>query len=92
MIWDKEAVRQLRQKLELTQTEFAEFLGCRQQTISEWEQGLYAPANAYGKLLTMIKNQNPGPFVNVPSPEKVESAQSDDSEMPESRPFDPAVD
>ena len=51
MGWDKDSIRKLRKDLRLTQVEFALRLGCRQQTVSEWEQGLYEPANAYRKLL-----------------------------------------
>lgn len=57
MIWDKQRVLRLRQNLGLTQGELAETLGCRQQTVSEWELGLYAPANAYGKLLSNLEYQ-----------------------------------
>ena len=55
MHWNKESVLELRHKLGLTQMELAKLLGCRQQTVSEWELGLYAPANAYGKLLTQLR-------------------------------------
>ncbi len=65
MIWDNERIKELRHKLDFTQTEFAEILGCRQQTISEWEQGLYLPGNAYGKLLDQLSQE-----VSVDSPPK----------------------
>jgi len=39
--WSKEEVRALRQHLNLTQARLAEELGTRQQTISEWENGMY---------------------------------------------------
>ena len=93
MTWDKDAVKQLRQSLELTQNEFAELLGCRQQTISEWEQGLYAPANAYGKLLSQLKVKTPH-FSRV----SYSRQQEDVLPVPVSgeneydRPFDPAID
>ena len=57
MSWDQQRVKQLRQKLGLSQAELARELGCRQQTVSEWELGLYAPANAYGKLLGQLENR-----------------------------------
>lgn len=38
----------------LTQREFAEQLGTRQQTISEWETGMYQPRGASATLLTII--------------------------------------
>jgi transcriptional regulator with XRE-family HTH domain len=54
MGWDKDSVKALRKQLGLTQMDFARYLGCRQQTVSEWELGIYAPANAYGKLLDQL--------------------------------------
>lgn len=53
-MWDKETIKNLRVKLLLTQCEFAKRLGCRQQTVSEWEVGMYVPANAYCKLLDFL--------------------------------------
>lgn len=58
MGWNKDNIKALRKKLGLSQMELAQRLGCRQQTVSEWEQGIYEPANAYGKLLTQFENQN----------------------------------
>ena len=55
MTWDQQSVKQLREALGLTQSELARELGCRQQTVSEWELGLYSPANAYGKLLSHLE-------------------------------------
>ena len=52
--WDAETIKRARKARNLTQAELAEGLGCRQQTISEWELGMYAPKNAYQKLLTMF--------------------------------------
>jgi transcriptional regulator with XRE-family HTH domain len=62
--WDKEAVKVLRKSLRLTQCEFAKRLGCRQQTVSEWEQGVYEPANAYGKLLDLFERSTASEFNN----------------------------
>ena len=59
MEWDSVRVKQLRLRLGLTQAEFARELGCRQQTISEWEQGIYKPANAYGRLLSAMDARAP---------------------------------
>ena len=58
MTWDKDSIKELRLKLGLTQTEFAYKLGCRQQTVSEWELGLYVPGNAYGRLLAAMEVEN----------------------------------
>jgi DNA-binding transcriptional regulator YiaG len=47
-------VQALRQHLGLTQRELAEKLGIRQQTISEWETGMYKPRGASITLLSII--------------------------------------
>jgi len=52
--WDKESVRALRRHLGLTQTKLAEELGTRQQTISEWETGMYQPRGTSATLLSII--------------------------------------
>lgn len=52
--WDSERIRNLRRHLELTQRGLAEELGTRQQTISEWEVGMYQPRGASATLLSII--------------------------------------
>ena len=52
--WDKQSIQGLRHHLGLTQTELADQLGTRQQTISEWETGMYQPRGASATLLSMI--------------------------------------
>lgn len=52
--WDGERIRALRTHLKLTQSEMAEQLGTRQQTISEWEKGMYKPRGASATLLTIV--------------------------------------
>jgi DNA-binding transcriptional regulator YiaG len=52
--WDKARIQALRQHLGLTQQAMAEQLGTRQQTISEWETGMYQPRGASLKLLSLI--------------------------------------
>lgn len=49
--WDAEKVRALRRFLGLTQQEMAEELGIRQQTVSEWETGVYKPRGPSLRLL-----------------------------------------
>lgn len=56
--WDKEHVRALRQHLGLTQAKLAEELGTRQQTISEWETGIYQPRGTSATLLSMIAERS----------------------------------
>jgi len=52
--WESRRIRALRQHLNLTQQELANELGTRQQTISEWETGMYKPRGASSTLLTII--------------------------------------
>jgi DNA-binding transcriptional regulator YiaG len=52
--WDSKRVRALREHLGLTQQEMADQLGTRQQTISEWETGMYQPRGASSTLLSMV--------------------------------------
>lgn len=52
--WDYQRIRALRRHLGLTQHQMAEELGTRQQTISEWETGIYQPRGASATLLSII--------------------------------------
>lgn len=52
--WDAGKVKALRQHMGLTQDAMAQELGTRQQTISEWETGLYAPRGLSERLLGMV--------------------------------------
>ena len=52
--WEAEGVRALRRHLGLSQQQMAAELGTRQQTVSEWETGLYRPRGASVRLLTII--------------------------------------
>jgi DNA-binding transcriptional regulator YiaG len=52
--WDAAGVRALRRHLRLTQQGLADELGTRQQTISEWETGLYRPRGTSARLLTLV--------------------------------------
>lgn len=52
--WDGEKIHALRTHLKLTQNEMAEELGTRQQTISEWEKGMYKPRGASATLLSIV--------------------------------------
>jgi len=52
--WDGERIHALRRHLALTQSELAEKLGTRQQTISEWEKGMYQPRGASATLLSIV--------------------------------------
>jgi DNA-binding transcriptional regulator YiaG len=56
--WDKESIRILRRHLGLTQKMLADQLGTRQQTISEWETGMYQPRGTSSTLLSIIAERN----------------------------------
>lgn len=56
--WDATGVRALRFHLGLTQEGLAAELGMRQQTISEWERGLYQPRGASATLLTLVAERS----------------------------------
>ena len=55
--WDSDLIRALRHHMGMGQSELAEQLGVRQQTISEWETGSYAPKRAMSKYLMIIAEQ-----------------------------------
>jgi DNA-binding transcriptional regulator YiaG len=55
--WDAGKVRALRQHMGLTQDELAQRMGTRQQTISEWETGMYAPRGVSERMLGMVAEQ-----------------------------------
>jgi len=52
--WDGDSIHALRAHLGLTQRAMADELGTRQQTISEWEKGMYRPRGASVTLLSIV--------------------------------------
>ena len=48
----------MRRHLGLTQAKLAEELGIRQQTISEWETGMYQPRGTSATLLNIIAERS----------------------------------
>ena len=60
--WGAESVRALRRHLGLSQTALAAELGTRQQTVSEWETGLYRPRGASARLLTIVAERAGFPY------------------------------
>jgi DNA-binding transcriptional regulator YiaG len=52
--WDGASIQALRRHLGLTQQELSARLGIRQQTVSEWETGMYRPRGATVTLLSMV--------------------------------------
>ena len=65
--WDSERIQTLRRHLGLTQRELAERLGTRQQTISEWETGMYKPRGASATLLSIIAERAKFEYQAIPS-------------------------
>ena len=55
--WDSQRIQTLRRHLGLTQRQLADRLGVRQQTISEWETGMYQPRGASSTLLSIIAEE-----------------------------------
>jgi DNA-binding transcriptional regulator YiaG len=54
VIWNAAMVKALREHMGLTQIEMAKELGVRQQTISEWETGVYEPKRSTSKYLSLV--------------------------------------
>ena len=65
--WNSERIQTLRRHLGLTQRELAERLGTRQQTISEWETGMYQPRGASATLLSIIAERAEFEYQAIPS-------------------------
>ena len=57
MKWDTRRVAGLRHRLGLSQAAFARELGVRQQTVSEWETGRYAPRGGSARLLSLLEER-----------------------------------
>lgn len=57
VMWNGAMIKALREHMGLNQAEFAQELGVRQPTVSEWETGAYAPKRSSSKLLTLIAEQ-----------------------------------
>ena len=52
--WTAESIRALRSHLGQSQAALARELGIRQQTVSEWETGMYKPRGASITILTLL--------------------------------------
>lgn len=57
ILWNQEAIRSLRKHMSLTQAKFAQQLGVRRQTVSEWENGVYEPDRSTAKHLGLLAEQ-----------------------------------
>lgn len=58
LYWKAHEILSLREYLDLNQTQFASLLGVRQQTISEWENGLYEPKRSTCLVLDRIAKEH----------------------------------
>ena len=65
--WDAHHVRALREYLKASQERFARELGVRQQTVSEWENGLYRPRGTSAKLLSIVAERNQFHYKAIPA-------------------------
>ena len=68
--WDSDSVQALRRHLGLTQQELSDRLGTRQQTISEWEIGMYRPRGASATLLSMVAEKAKFKYEAAPKEKK----------------------
>jgi DNA-binding transcriptional regulator YiaG len=68
--WGSEHIQALRRHLGLTQRELADRLGTRQQTISEWEKGMYRPRGASSTLLSIVAERAKFEYPAIPSKKK----------------------
>ena len=66
--WNAARSAALRERLGVTQAEFARRLGIRQQTVSEWETGRYRPRGASITLLHMAEVRSPYDNDTPPEP------------------------
>jgi len=72
--WNSGGIRALRNHLGMTQQELADELGMRQQTVSEWETGMYRPRGGTATLLSIIAERA---NFEYPASGKVKSPQAD---------------
>jgi DNA-binding transcriptional regulator YiaG len=52
--WNSDSIKALRSQMGFTQSQLATELGVRQQTVSEWENGMYEPTRATSKHLSLV--------------------------------------
>jgi DNA-binding transcriptional regulator YiaG len=69
-VWHSDSVRSLRAHLGLSQTEMAAELGTRQQTISEWETGVYRPRGTSERLLSLVAERAGFSYETKPPPKR----------------------
>jgi DNA-binding transcriptional regulator YiaG len=57
-VWNRQRILALRHYLGLTQAAMANELGTRQQTVSEWEVGMYKPRGTSVTLLNIVAERS----------------------------------
>jgi DNA-binding transcriptional regulator YiaG len=62
VVWNAAMIRALREHLGVNQAGLAEILGVRQQTISEWETGIYRPTRGRSNHITLVAERAQFPF------------------------------
>jgi DNA-binding transcriptional regulator YiaG len=62
VLWNAGMIRALREHLGVNQAGLAEILGVRQQTVSEWETGIYRPTRGRSNHLTLVAERAAFPF------------------------------
>ena len=68
--WEAARVQALRRYLGRTQEELARELGVRQQTVSDWETGVYQPRGASRTVLNLVAERAGFPYsARGPDPE-----------------------
>jgi len=68
--WDGQRIQALRRHLGLSQHQMADRLGTRQQTISEWETGMYRPRGTSATLLSIIAERANFKYDAAPPPKE----------------------
>ncbi len=68
--WDSKRIQALRSHLGLTERQLSGVLGTRQQTISEWETGMYRPRGSSTTLLSIIAERAKFKYEATPFPSK----------------------
>jgi DNA-binding transcriptional regulator YiaG len=56
-----EMIRALRERLQLTQTAFADRIGCAQGAVAMWEAGQRHPRGLYAKAVRALMKESPPP-------------------------------
>lgn len=58
----REEIRELRDRLGLTQAAFAALIGCSEMAVWHWEKGSRTPTGLYAKAVRALMSQPPQSF------------------------------